>query len=88
MKKYKIVFAPTALKQFKKLQRNIQLRIAGGIAKLAHDPFLGKQLKGELKEYRSLRVGIYRVVYFIRHQKIQVEIIRVAHRRQAYRAQR
>ena len=85
MTKYKIVFAPTAEKQFLKLTKIIRLRVATAIAKLADDPFLGKQLKGELKDYQSYRVGDYRIIYFIRHQTVQVEIIRIAHRRESYR---
>ena len=83
-KKYKIIFAPVAERQFKRLDYSIQIRVGRAIAKLAFDPSLGKQLKGELKDYRSLRVGDWRVIYFIYHSKIQIEIIRVAHRREVY----
>ncbi|MBF0104460.1 MAG: type II toxin-antitoxin system mRNA interferase toxin, RelE/StbE family [Deltaproteobacteria bacterium] len=85
MSKYKIVFAPTAEKQFMRLTRSVRIRVAQAIAKLSDDPFLGKQLKGELKEYRSFRAGDWRIVYFIRRHLIQVESIRVAHRREVYR---
>ena len=85
MAKYKIVFAPMAEKQFLKLDRPVQVRIAHAIAKLTDDPHLGKQLKGELGGYRSYRVGDYRVIYFIRQTQIQIEIIRVAHRREVYK---
>lgn len=85
MAKYKILFSPTAAKQFERLHRNVQMRVASAIAKLAGNPSLGKQLKGELKDYRSYRVGDYRVIYFIRHKVLQVEIIRVAHRKDVYR---
>jgi len=83
--KYTIVFAPTAAKQFRALTQVVQLRIATAIAKLAETPHVGKPLKGEFKAYRSYRVGDYRVVYYIRHTAIQIEIIRVAHRREVYR---
>lgn len=81
----KIVFAPTAEKQFLRLAKVVRIRVAHALAKLAHDPLLGKSLKGELKEYRSYRVGDYRVVYFIRRHLLQVEVIRVAHRREVCR---
>jgi len=68
-----------------RLGKLIRLRIAAAIAKLASDPFLGKNLKGELKDYRSYRVGDYRVIYMVKRQRVLVEIIRVAHRREAYR---
>ena len=85
MAKYRIVFAPTAEKQFMRLNKLARARVAAAIAKLASDPLLGKQLKAQLKDYRSYRVGDYRVIYFVRHREIQVEIIRVAHRKEAYR---
>jgi mRNA interferase RelE/StbE len=80
-----VLFAPSAEKQLFKLAKPIQIRLVHAIAKLAEDPMLGKTLKGELKDYRSYRIGDYRIIYFIRHQKIQIEIIRVAHRREVYR---
>lgn len=85
MVRYKIVFAPTAEKQFMSLTKVVRLRMAHAIAKLAALPHLGKRLKGELADYWSYRVGDYRVVYFIRQKLIQIEIIRVAHRREVYR---
>lgn len=85
MHKYRIVFSPTAEKQVLRLVKSVRIRVVQGIAKLATDPWLGKQLKGELKEYRSYRVGDYRVIYYLRHNILQVEIIRVAHRRDVYR---
>ncbi|MFA5812005.1 MAG: type II toxin-antitoxin system RelE/ParE family toxin [bacterium] len=85
MAKYRIVFAPTAERQFLRLTKVVRLRVAQAIAKLAADPHLGKRLKGELADYWSFRIGDYRVVYFIRNNLVQVEIIRVAHRREAYR---
>jgi len=85
MVKYRIVIAPVAEKQFMRLTKVVRLRVAQAIAKLASDPHLGKRLKGELEEYRSYRVGDYRIVYYIRQKLVQVEIIRVAHRREAYR---
>ena len=85
MAKYKIVFAPTAERQFLKLDKFVRIRMAHAISKLAFNPHLGKQLKGELCEYRSYRVGDYRVIYFIRRQCVQIEIIRIAHRREVYK---
>ena len=67
------------------LQSHISIRIANAIANLAHQPLLGKKLKGDLSDCRSYRVGDYRVIYFIRRAQVQVEIIRVANRREVYR---
>lgn len=85
MRKYHILFAPTAEKQFLKLAKIVRGRVAQAIAKLADDPHLGKQLKGELRECRSYRVGDYRVIYLIHRHKIEVQIIRIAHRKEVYK---
>ncbi len=41
----------------------------------------GKQLKGEFKLYRRLRVGDYRVVYRVYEDKILVIVIKIGIRR-------
>lgn len=68
-----------------KLAKVVRMRVAQAIAKLASDPSIGKRLKAELKDYRSFRVGDYRVIYFVRKRLVQIEMIRVAHRKEAYR---
>jgi mRNA interferase RelE/StbE len=83
--RYRIVFAPTAARQLKRLTRVVQRRIVQAIAKLSKTPPLGKHLRGELKDYWSYRVGDYRVIYFMHRRRLQIEIIRVAHRRESYR---
>ena len=74
-----------AEKQFLQLTKIVRVRVAQAIVRLGDDPGLGKQLKGELRDYRSLRVGDYRVIYYVRHNKIQIEVIRISHRRDVYR---
>lgn len=50
---------------------------------LRNDPLLGKLLMGELKEFRSLRVWPYRILYEFR--KTRVIIHRILHRQRAYK---
>lgn len=53
---------------------------------LAENPQrVGKPLLGELAGLRAARRGQYRIVYTIREEIITVTIVRVAHRRDAYR---
>ncbi len=54
---------------------------------LAADPHrLGKQLERPLYPLYSARRGDYRVIYRILENEIVVEIVSIAHRRDAYRA--
>ncbi|OGQ36980.1 MAG: hypothetical protein A3F16_03825 [Deltaproteobacteria bacterium RIFCSPHIGHO2_12_FULL_43_9] len=78
-------FAPTAAKQLAKFSPEIRTRLLNAISKLSTSPFLGKRLKGDLGDYYSYRVGNYRVVYLVRQREIQVEIVRVAHRKEVYK---
>jgi mRNA interferase RelE/StbE len=85
VRKFKIIFASIAEKQLMKCNRLVRARICIAIAKLAEDPFRGKQLKGQLKDLRSYRVGDYRVVYSVLKKGVQIHIIRIAHPRDVYR---
>ena len=60
-------------------------RIVAAIDRLAETPHLGAALKGDLRGLRRLRVGDYRILYEIRNDELVVLVIRVAHRRDAYR---
>lgn len=51
---------------------------------LSRDPHAGKPLKGDLKGYWSFRVGIYRILYVVKHREIIIEILRIQHRKEVY----
>ena len=51
----------------------------------AAQPLAGSALKGGLRGLRRLRVGDYRIVYELLDDELVVLVIRVAHRRGAYR---
>ena len=55
---------------------------------LSKDPLTGKPLKGDLKGYWSYRVGVYRIIYTIRHREILVEVLRIQHRKEIYERMR
>ncbi len=60
------------------------MRIVSAIDRLAENPFLGNALKGELRGLR-LRVGDHRILYEVQDDALVVLVVRVAHRRDAYR---
>ncbi|QBQ53271.1 type II toxin-antitoxin system RelE family toxin [Nitrosococcus wardiae] len=63
-------------------------RLIHAIDKLAVNPYRGSLLKGELSGLRRIRVGEYRVIYEIDGGKLTVLVVRVRHRRDAYRRSR
>ena len=85
MASYRIVLRKSAAKEIEKLdQKNIS-RVVGKIQTLTVNPRPPgcKKLSGEEK-YR-IRAGAYRILYQIVDHELIVTIVRVRHRRDAYR---
>ena len=84
-----IEFHPDAAKELKKLGRKAAARIVETletrIASLDDPRTLGAPLKGEHEGYWRWRIGDYRVIARIEDEKITILVVRVAHRREAYR---
>ena len=83
---YAIQFKPAVLRQFEKLPRDVQKRIAARIGDLRDNPFPSgcKKLSGVPDAWR-VRAGDYRVVYQVRREILLVLILTVGHRRDVYR---
>jgi mRNA interferase RelE/StbE len=82
---YAVIFKPSAVKQLERLPKLAQRRIVRAIEELADDPWPAGCVKlvGEDNLWR-IRVGSYRAVYSIDDDELQVMILRVAHRKDAY----
>lgn len=83
---YEITYARSALKELRKLDRQIARRVLRAIDALADEPRpLGcLQLSGGEGELR-IRVGDYRIVYDIHDDELVVLVLRLGHRREVYR---
>ncbi|MEW6069038.1 MAG: type II toxin-antitoxin system RelE/ParE family toxin [Candidatus Thermoplasmatota archaeon] len=81
---YEIIFSDKALKQLKKMERDVQERIIAVLERIRIRPeaYVTK-LVGEYG-YR-LRVGDYRVIIDIDHYKLQILVLKVGHRKDIYR---
>ena len=82
---YSIRIKRSASRELARTQRSDRLRIVRAIDGLAEHPLAGSALKGELRGLRRMRVGDYRVVYEVLADTLVVLVVRVAHRREAYR---
>jgi mRNA interferase RelE/StbE len=82
----RIEWKASALRELKKIDRQVVGRIVRAVEGLADDPFPagGRKLRGAEHTYR-LRIGEYRVVYEVAEAGGVVVIFRVRHRRDAYR---
>lgn len=85
MADYKIEIKRSAAKELAKIEKKDRVRIIERIRALSLNPRppQAKKLSGEEK-YR-LRQGNYRVLYQIFDDVITVVVVRVAHRREAYK---
>ena len=79
----KIVYSPSFLREFKKIKDNkSREKLLKIIKKISKFPEFGKPLKYELKNFRSLRIKPYRIIYSLREGKIYLNIFE--HRKSAY----
>jgi len=90
---YQIIFLPQAEKSLKSLSPNIRKRIADKIDWLSinGDSVIHHQLSGlpdDLKGLCRLRIGDYRVVYWIYHSTMVIKIYEIEHRSKDYRSLR
>lgn len=82
---YSIRIKRSAAKELKRVPRHDHVRIVNAIDRLTEQPLSGSALKGELRGLRRIRVGQYRVVYEVLDDQLVILVVRVAHRREAYR---
>ena len=84
---YEIEWTSVALRQLRKLDKQTARRILTAVSRLASEPRpVGvRALVGQPSGTMRLRVGDYRVVYVIEDDQLHVAVVRVAHRREAYR---
>ena len=82
---YQVILKKTAIKNLKKIDERYKARINLALLELLKDPFIGKQLKGRLRAFYSLRVWPYRIVYQIIHNQLIVFVVQIKHRQGSYK---
>lgn len=80
-----IEFEPAAHRQLLELHRSLQERILRSLARLAVDPKGSRNVTALTGGGYRLRAGDWRIVYDLDEKERVVVVIRVAHRREAYR---
>jgi len=78
-----IIFSEEFKKEYSKIKdKKVRLRITKQIIKISENPGAGKPLKYEFKDYRSLRIPPFRLIYKIEKNKIVINFFE--HRKDAY----
>lgn len=85
VRRYSITIKRSAARELQRVPLSDRRRVTQAIDRLADGPTAGSPLKGGLKGIRRLRVGDYRVLYEVKETALLVLVVRVAHRRNAYR---
>jgi mRNA interferase RelE/StbE len=90
---YKITFLPTAQESFRKLDPSTQRRIAQKIDwlsenadKIIHHPL--KSFPNDLRGLCRMRIGDYRIIYWVYDEIKQIKIYEIEHRGKDYRSVR
>lgn len=85
---YELVLTPPAIRA---IQHTLPETVAAAVIEfltgtLIHSPRrIGKPLRGDLAGIHSARRGTYRVLYRIHEERHEVVVVRIDHRRDAYR---
>jgi mRNA interferase RelE/StbE len=83
---YAVTFARSARRELETLDGSIVRRVISRIEALAQEPRPSgsRKLQGEQNLWR-IRIGDYRVIFSVDDRKRIVDIVRIRHRREAYR---
>jgi mRNA interferase RelE/StbE len=87
---WQIEFDPDALKDLRKIDKPIQVRLIGflrsRVAALDDPRSIGEALSGQrLGSYWKYRVGDWRIICDIQDQRIVVRVLRIGNPREIYR---
>lgn len=85
MKIYLISISEPAIKQIKKLPKDVKIKIIAAISSFEIEPrpFGCKKLSGSENTYR-IRIGNYRIIYDIYEKEILIKVLKVGHRKDIY----
>ena len=81
---YSLVYSELAVKQLKKLPKELQVRIVSTLERVRIRPY-PHILRLVESPYFRLRVGVYRVILDIKEERIMIFIIEIGHRRKIYK---
>ena len=82
---YSIRIKRSASKELARITRQDRERLIHAIDRLGEHPLTRTPLKGGMRGLRRARVGDYRIVYQVLTGELVVLVVRIAHRREAYR---
>lgn len=85
MSKYQVFVLPSAQREIGKLPKPVQARILKALAALGDNPRPANCKKLVGTDSWRVRVGEYRIVYWVEDNILSIEVVRVAHRKDVYK---
>lgn len=86
MARFELRFKASVAKDLRGVPKAHVRRILARIQALGDDPRPPGSEKLSAQELYRIRQGVYRVIYSIDDRRIVVEVIKIAHRKEAYRS--
>jgi mRNA interferase RelE/StbE len=84
---YEVLLHPDAQKAYVDAEKALAKKISRCLQQLEQNPYLHpniKALKGDYSGYYRYRIGDYRVIYAVDNELVQVLVVAIAHRSEAY----
>ena len=85
MEKYRILFKRSVSKDLRRLPGKDSAAILESVLHLAENPRPDGCEKLSAEEKYRIRQGVYRIIYEIRDKILLVVVVKIAHRKEAYR---
>jgi mRNA interferase RelE/StbE len=85
MAKYFVLIQPSAQKEIERLPKPAQTKVLKALVALSENPRPASCKKLVGTDAWRVRVGEYRIVYWIEDNVLSVEVVKVAHRKDVYR---
>lgn len=81
-----LVLKPRAKKELANLEDADRIKARVVFEVILKNPFSGKKLSGELPNQYSMRAWPFRIIYEIRKKELVILVLRIRHRKDAYRS--
>ena len=81
---YKVILPERVANNLARIEKRYRDQLYVALKELEKSPLLGKKLWGQYKNYRSLRVGDYRIIYQVRASELVAFVIKIGNRQGVY----
>lgn len=85
MPRYQVLVQPSAQKEIEKLPKPAQTKIIKALVALGENPRPANCKKLIGTDSWRVRIGEYRIIYWIEDNILSIEVVRVAHRKDVYK---